>query len=110
MFAATLGWLSATPDGSKEPRYKYISGVGLPEIPPDDEVCELWQRSGMSSNGGLSGPSPLTWLEIDAFARLRGVSYHAIIWDTLRDMSVAYVEALGDKNPLSIPPEHRGET
>lgn len=103
-----MAWLAVTPDGSKEPRHKYIQGVELPELPIEEDTHELWSSAGMYSQAGDGSAVPLTWLELDAFARLRGGGESAIVWETVREMSVAYVMALRDTSPLSIPPAHRG--
>ncbi len=76
----------------------------MPPIKAGRYLVEAFNDSGRMSVGGF-GPSPLTWLEIDAFARRTGAI--AEPWEArcLRVMSASYLEGLDlGKNPLGIPP------
>ena len=102
-----VGWLSVTPDGSEIQR-RDMSPHGLPEIDPAESIIDDWRDLGLCGSG-MNGPLALTWLEVDAYARLQGGEKPAIFWATLREMSVAYVNAINDTSPLSIPPIKRGK-
>lgn len=79
----------------------------LPEMPPTETVHELWQEAGISGRSFDGSPLPLSWSEIDAYRRMTESPRPAIVWQTIRAMSEAYVTGLNDTRPLSIAPMDR---
>jgi len=101
-----VGWLQVTPEGSEIKRADMRSEQP-PEIDPIDSTLDHWRSLGICGQGD-AGPAPLSWAELRSYASLSGGEKPAIFWETLRGMSVAYVNALNDKSPLSIAPINRG--
>jgi hypothetical protein len=80
----------------------------LPEPPAGETLPDLWAEAGMVARIHGGGMAPLPWSELEAFARLSGHQLAPLALRTIRAMSVAYLEGLGDQNPLSILPSERG--
>lgn len=101
-----VGWLQVTPEGSEIKRSQ-IRPEQLPDVDPADSTLDHWTALGLCAFG-MNGPDPLPWQELRSYAALSGGAKPAIFWETLRGMSVAYANELGDKSPLSIAPINRG--
>lgn len=101
-----VGWLQVTPEGSEIKRSQ-MRPERLPDVDPAEGTLEHWSALGLCAYG-MNGPEPLTWQELQSYAALSVGGKPAIFWETLRGMSVAYVNELSNKSPLSIAPINRG--
>lgn len=101
-----VGWLQVTPEGSEIKRAD-MRPEQPPDIDPMDTTLDHWKAVGICGQTD-AGPVPLSWQELQSYAALSWGEKPAIFWETLRGMSVAYVNALNDKSPLSIAPINRG--
>ncbi len=82
-------------------------GVRLPELAITETLPEIWRDLGYAKTSGMGGLEPLSWLEIDAFARVTGQDLSGVEGQCLMDMSRAYVASISDTRPLSIEPMER---
>lgn len=101
------GWLQVVPEGANLRRSETRAET-LPVLDPAETAAEHWRAAGICGQG-FSGPVPLTWQDLLAYATLSGLKKPAIFWEVLRDMSLAYVSALNDTSPLSTAPINRGK-
>jgi len=81
-------------------------GDMLPDMPLDETLHITWQEIGLCASGA-SGPVPFSWVELQAFAQLSGYAISPVEAGCLVDMSRAFCNAIGDNDPLSIPPMER---
>jgi hypothetical protein len=92
-----LGWLHATPDGSKKSRLSLFKErdedstfIILPEVGSAGYLTRLLSEAGMYSSNGM-GAQPLSWQEIEAW--LKCTELNLTVWEKLiiKEMSEAYV-------------------
>ncbi len=93
------------PDGADETRLDMF-GEKLPDIPATETLHDAWIDLGCA-NFGFAGPTPLSWVDVAAYSQLTGRALKPCEATCLIEMSRAYVQALNDKNPLSIAPMER---
>jgi len=94
----------ATPEGQPEKRLD-LYGELLPELPVDETLHLTFQQLGYATHG----PVPLSWQEIDAFARVTACDISPLEAACLADMSRAFCNGIGDTDPLSVPPMERAK-
>lgn len=80
-------------------------GELLPSLPVDETLHLTLQQLGYA----VSGPAPLSWQEIDAFARLTACDISPLEAACLADMSRAFCTGISDSDPLSVPPMERAK-
>ena len=74
--------------------------VPMPDLGSDDWTAFLFVDAGRYGSTGM-GPVPLTWAEIDAWARNAGTPVDPAEMRLVRSMSVAFVNGLGaDEAPF----------
>jgi len=95
----------ARPEGSEETRLE-LFGEMLPELPATETLHDSWLELGCAGFG-LTGATPLSWVDVAAFCQLTGADLRPWEATCLIEMSRAYVRSLSDKNPLSIAPMER---
>lgn len=93
------------PEGETETRAQ-LFGETLPELPPTERLADVWQSLDYATHG-MAGPTPFTWGEIAAFARMTGIRLHRSEASCLMDMSRSFCAELADTNPLRIAPMER---
>ena len=103
MYVQHLGWLHATPEGSKKSRmasFKEISEehplLEMPDIESDyaaGYIIGLLLEAGLMSSNGM-GPVPVSWLEISAW--LETTELEIGLWEklTIKTLSEEYVNSL----------------
>jgi hypothetical protein len=119
-----MAWLNATPkphERSKAAQPKYarpelsraerLKKDGLPIRMPPNPAPELIRRLteiGLTESGGM-GPSPLSWLTIDAFQRCTGIALAP--WEARlhRHLSTEYLSEYRRAERENCPPPWRGE-
>jgi hypothetical protein len=101
-----MGWWQCTPQGSNQSRTANLEAFDLPELPATETAHLVWAELGHCLPG-QHGPVPLSWAEIQAFAQMTQADRSPEFWRTIHAMSLAYVGALTDRNPLSIMPMER---
>jgi hypothetical protein len=99
-----LGWLHATPEGSKVSRLKSYKALDenssflkLPKIEGAEYLVSLLHEAGLCSATGM-GIFPLPWQEIESWLEVTGLELST--WEKLmiKEMSEAYV---GEYNQAS---------
>lgn len=74
-------------------------GLAEPDIPPDGALLWSWWRelaSGRGNNG--FGPLPISWADMDAWARLTGTPLSPWQAGTLRDMDNAFLARVAEQS------------
>lgn len=79
----------------------------LPELPPKESLHHLWQLLGRYQPGLDGGAFPVSWLELDAFLRVRKIELTQAEADTLITMSRAYCIWSRKTDPHSKSPVKR---
>lgn len=73
--------------------------MDLPDLGPLAYMAGMFQRIGFAREG-----SPLTFTEIDAFARLSALRLEPWEAEALRLMSIEYLAGVAIKDPNARPP------
>ena len=119
-----LAWLNATPEppqGSRaaDPKYQRPKHsridrmkrakipVALPRNPAPSIIARLMEM-GLTEAAGM-GAAPLSWLTIDAWQRVTGVSLPAWEARLIRQLSVEYLAESRRAEVETCPPPWRGE-
>lgn len=110
LYAQQCAWLAAVPEGTKKTRATQLRAVDpehpdleLPEAHAAQYLIAYWQELGLCGASGF-GPTPLTFLEIEAWQRSTALTLSP--WEvlTIRRLSSEYVAMLSkatDPNMIS---------
>ena len=116
MYVRQLGWLHATPEGSKKTRLATFKSADenhpslrLPEIEQEHAagyLIGLLHEAGLMSSNGM-GPVPLSWSEIESWIRCTELDLS--LWErlTIKNLSEEYVGELSQATAKDRPAPFR---
>jgi hypothetical protein len=109
-YVQQVAWLTAVPEGSERSRADEFRAhdpqdpnLTLPDPGPADWLINYWRELGLCG-AGFGRSVPLSWLEIDTWARMTAISLTP--WEalTLRRLSDEYVAELARASSATAPP------
>lgn len=114
LYVRKAAWLNTVAEKQAEPRiavYKrreeagqYVSQLEMPDLLGFEYIVEYLFEAGPVGNNGF-GPEPITWIELEAWAKLTQVDLDSWEASTLRKLSEHYsAQLVKSADPKCRPP------